>query len=442
MTSFRDWKDEYKRKLCTMGDAAKKIQSNDVLALNYGAAEPSRELMDAIAARKEALSNVKVCTGINLQPYKWYEKGYESAFDVDSIYPMAKFVKKSIQEGRSSYLPLNGHCFGQILSEARYKDVKWLFTQVSPANSQGYFTFGLNLFYTKEIASSPNVKVVVEVNDKMPTIYGSDNMIHVSDVACIVEHSFPIVTVPRPEPDDVQTKIGEYVASLMRDGDTFQIGWGGISESVVKTLKKTKLKDLGMHSEMLPGGIEELIELGIVTNGRRTIHKGEFTCTFGLGNQEMYDFTNENHMVKFWSGSYNNDPFVIAKNDNMVAINSSLQVDLTGQICSESIGVIPYSGTGGQLDFAIGSYKSKGGRNIIILTSTAKKGALSRIVPTLLPGAIVTVPRSYAQYVITEYGVASLKGRNLKERAKELISIAHPDFRNDLKAEAKKLNLM
>ena len=273
--------------------------------------------------------------------------------------------------------------------------------------------------------------VIAQVNARMPFTHGP-SVVDVSDIDCFVVHDAPIIPLALPKIGPVEEAIGKNVASLIRDGDTLQLGIGAIPDAVLKFLKDKK--DLGIHSEMFSDGVVELAEAGVITNAQKTLHPGKYVATFLMGTQRLYDFVDRNPDVYMAPVDYVNDPFVIAQNENMVSINSCVQVDLMGQVASESIGLTQISGTGGQVDFIRGSARSRGGRAIIAMPSTVK-GKISKIVPLLDSGAAVTTCRCDVDYVVTEYGVAHLKEHTLRDRARALIEIAHPDFRPELKAE-------
>jgi acyl-CoA hydrolase len=282
-------------------------------------------------------------------------------------------------------------------------------------------------------------KVIVQVNHAMPRVLG-DSFLHVSRATHIVEADQPLLELTGRPATDVEKKIGAFVADMIPDGATLQLGIGGIPDAVLSLLKGKR--DLGIHTEMISDGLVRAMEEGIITGNRKTLHPGKVVATFILGTRDLYDFVHDNPLFEVHPVDHTNNPFIIAQNDNMIAINSALEVDLTGQVCSDSIGTYIYSGFGGQLDFIRGSAASKGGKPIIALPATCKGGSLSRIVPKLKEGSGVVTTRADVQYVVTEYGVANLWGKNLQERAKSLINIAHPDFKEMLEKEAKERHLI
>ena len=280
---------------------------------------------------------------------------------------------------------------------------------------------------------------MLEVNPNVPFAYGN-NHVHISQVAALVESNEPVLEVGLPQIGPVQEAIGKYVADLIDDGSTLQIGYGGIPDAVVMQL--THKHDLGIHTEMIGDGILTLLESGAVNNRRKNYLPGKMVATFALGSQKLYKFMDRNPMLEMHPVDYTNDPFLAGQNDNLVAINATLQIDLLGQCGSESLGAMPYSGTGGQADFVRAANRSKGGKAFIVLPSTAKNDTISRIVPTLNPGTHVTTSKNDINYVVTEYGVAQLRGKTAKQRAEALIGIAHPDFRGELTEAAKKQGVL
>jgi acyl-CoA hydrolase len=299
----------------------------------------------------------------------------------------------------------------------------------------GYFNLGISNVYEHDVIQLAD-KVILEVNPRVPHMHG-ETQVHIDEADLIVEYENPLPVIPIPQPSEVEEQIAGHIAGLVDDGSTLQIGIGGIPNAVAKLLKSKN--DLGVHTEMFTESMIELFEEGVITNRKKNFWPGKFVCTFAMGTQNMYDWIDNNPGILVLKGRYVNDPYVVARNDNMISINTAISVDLTGQVSSESIGPVQFSGTGGQLDTHRGAIMSKGGKGIIALRSTAKGGSISTITPALVSGSIVSVPRQDLDYVVTEYGVAHLRGRTVSSRTKALIDIAHPDFREDLKAEARKL---
>ncbi|MEK7282238.1 MAG: acetyl-CoA hydrolase/transferase C-terminal domain-containing protein, partial [Acidobacteriota bacterium] len=300
--------------------------------------------------------------------------------------------------------------------------------QVSPPDEHGYCSFGVGVDCTMAAADVARM-VLAQVNSEMPRTLG-DSFIHVSKLDRIVEVSRPLLELPRRPVDEMHRRIARHVAGLIEDGSTLQMGIGGVPDAVLACLGDRR--DLGIHTEMFSDGVMELVEAGVVNNDRKTLHRGKIVSAFLMGSRKLYDFVHNNPIIEMHPTEYTNDPFIIAANDRMVAINSALQVDLTGQVCADSMGTNIYSGVGGQVDFIRGAARSKGGRPIIALPSTARAGTVSRIVPVLDPGSGVVTTRADVHYVVTEHGVASLHGRTLRQRAEALIAIAHPGFREEL----------
>jgi acetyl-CoA hydrolase len=309
---------------------------------------------------------------------------------------------------------------------------------VSPPDKHGYCSFGVEVGATKPAAESARI-VLAEVNSNMPRVWGN-SFIHLSQITACVPVDNPLPELAQSEPSPLHKQIGNNVAELINDGDTLQLGIGEIPDAILSFLGDKR--DLGVHSEMFSDGIVGLVEQGVITGLRKTFLPGKIVAAFMLGTKRLFKFVHDNPIVELRTVDFTNDPFNISRNDNMVAINSALQIDLTGQVCADSIGTKLYSGVGGQADFMRGAARSRGGRPVIALSSTAVKGTLSRIVPVLEPGAGVTTSRNDVHYVVTEYGVVNLYGLSVKKRAEALISIAHPDFRDELRSAARARNLV
>ena len=336
-------------------------------------------------------------------------------------------VREAVNDGRADYTPI---FLGEIewLFESGEMPIDVALIQVSPPDSHGFCSFGVGVDTTLTAAKKARF-VIAQLNDQMPRTYG-DSFIHVSDIDAIVESSRPLCEMPRHEVTDLHLAIARNVAGLIEDGAVLQTGIGGIPDAVLPMLMDRK--DLGVHSELVSDGVIPLIEAGVLTGARKNFKPRKIILGFALGTKRLFEFVDNNPIFEFHPTAYTNDPGFIARNDNMVAINSALQVDLTGQVCSDSIGNQFYSGIGGQVDFLRGASRSRGGKPIIAISSTAKQGTISRIVPMLDPGAGVVTSRGLVRYVVTEYGVAYLHGKSIRERAKSLIEIAHPDFRAEL----------
>jgi itaconate CoA-transferase len=341
-----------------------------------------------------------------------------------------------VASGEGLFTPAFFHQVPRLYREFVHIDVALI--HVSRVDRHGYMSLGVGVD-TSRAAIDSAALVLVQVNERMPRVHG-DTWVHVSEVDAIVEHTEPLVELPgaalRPE----EAAMGPIIAGMIPDGATIQLGIGGLPSAVARSL--TGHKDLGIHTEMFVDVMVDLIEAGVVTGRRKTFHRGKALYTFAAGSQRLYDFLDDNPAIEGHPVSYTNCPVNIARNDNLVSVNSTLEIDLTGQCCSESMGAEQWSGTGGQHDFARGAFDSAGGKSIIAFCSTAKNGEVSRVVPTLRPGAVVTTPRAEVHWVVSEHGAACLKGKSTAERARVLIGLAHPKFRDELTAEARRLRYL
>lgn len=437
-----NWRDDYRAKCVTFSDAAKQIQSSDFICIGLGIGGCSPAMYDAILDRWEELKDVVISDTVVVRPTKLYDPAFMAGLDGHINYTPAfgMISNRKINESRmSDFYPVMTSDSADKYAER--SDV--FIAMVTPPNDQGYVNLGLSNFYeletVKQGKASGKLRVAIgEVNDQMPTIFGN-NWLHVSEFDYFVENATKIPAVGRPKPGQRELMIGQYVLELINDGDTLQMGLGGIPEVVIGGLEGKQ--DLGILTEMFPIGLPQLVEKGIVTNARKPFHKNVTIATFCIGDQGMYDYVHENPACEFYPASYTNNPAFIAQHPNMVAMNMGLLVDFSGQIASEGLGHRQVSGTGGQLDFMAGAYYSKGGKGISLMYAARqmKDGSLvSAIVPELPVGTPVTVPRTYAQYVVTEYGIVNLKFKSRRERAEALINIAHPDLQGELRASLKK----
>lgn len=437
-----DWKEEYKRKLVSPEEAVKAVKSGDYVV--FAQPEPLA-LGLALVGRAEELKGVAIMGGggsdLPMYDPSWYQV-YPDAFQLETSYVLP-LVRELISERRADFA-LSG-LFG-VPDAGEKKPMDVFMVQVSPPDEHGFCSFGASLWAKKEWVKAAKA-ALAEANEMLIRTYG-DNFIHVSEIDYFVEHT-PTGKVPGSTdilgrkttgPGEVEKTIAEYAGSLIKDGDCLEIGVGGTAEWVAQLGILDNKHDLGWHSENTVRGIGTLVMNGVINGKRKNIHQGKAVATaVGGGTKEEMDFINENPLFEVYSSSYILDPRVIAAHDNMVAINSAIAVDLTGQIAAESVGPVMTSGSGGQLSFAIGAYLSRGGRSIVALPSSARGGTLSRIVPMLEQGTVVSTPRTLADIVVTEYGIARLKGKTQRERALELIAVAHPDFRAELKREAERL---
>jgi 4-hydroxybutyrate CoA-transferase len=419
------WVDEYKSKVVTADEAVRLIRSSDRVYLHEGCGTPA-PLIDALLGRASTLNDVELVHMLTFGPAEYTHPEYATSFRHNGLF-LGGNVRPAVHAGRADYTPI-------FLSE-----IEGLFTsgelpldvaivQTSPPDSHGFLSLGTSIDCGLTAARCAK-KLIVEVNRQMPRTYG-DTFIPVHKVSAIVETDRPLRELESEPSTPLQERIAARVAALIPDGATLQTGIGGIPDAVLRFLRDRR--DLGIHSEMVSDGVVDLVEAGAVTGDRKRLHRGKIVAGFVLGTKRLFDFIHENPMFEFHPTAYVNDPFNIAQNDNMIAINSAIQVDLTGQVCADSIGTRPYSGFGGQVDFVRGAARSKGGRPIIALPSTAKNGTVSRIAPILDPGAGVVTSRADVHYVVTEHGVAYLHGKTLRQRAEALIAIADPKFRDQL----------
>ncbi len=422
-----DWKRIYQERLTTAHEAVRAVKSGDRLVVGHAAGAPT-ELLKAMVAQKDRLHAVEVVHMLCLGDGGYLAEGMEGHFRFNGIFVGAN-TRKAVEENRGDYTPCYFHEFPSLFKKQLPVDVALI--QVTRPDADGFCSFGVSCDYTKPAAELAKI-VIAEANDRMPFI-GGDNLIHVSKLHHIVETSCPILELPLPKIGETEKKLGEYCATLVEDGSTLQLGIGAIPDAVLMFLKDKK--DLGIHSEMFSDGLIDLVELGVVNGSRKSIHKGELVATFLMGSQRLYDFVNHNPQVQMHPVSYVNHPTVVMQNYKMVSINSCIEVDLMGQVGSESIGLKQFSGVGGQVDFVRGASMAVGGKSIIAVPSTAAGGKVSRIVPFLAQGAAVSTSRNDVDYVVTEYGIAHLKGQTLRQRALSLIAIAHPSFRDSLTEE-------
>jgi 4-hydroxybutyrate CoA-transferase len=426
-----NWQDIYQSKLTTAEEAVKCVRSGDRVVLAHACGE-SPTLSSALVARAPKLEDVEIVHMVAMGPAAYCDSNMIKHFRHNSLFAGGS-TRNAINDGRADYTPC---FFSEIprLFRDGYLPVNVVLVQVSPPDNHGFCSFGVSVDYTK-VAASCAKTTVAAVNPNMPRTLG-DSFIHVNDITHIVETEDRIIELPRPKISAVEEAIGRNVASLVEDGSTLQLGIGAIPDAVLLFLKEKH--DLGIHTEMFSDGVVELVEAGVITNKAKTLHPYKMICNFLMGTRKLYDFIHNNPMVEMHTVDYTNDPFIISRNDKMVSINSALQVDLTGQVCADTIGCRQYSGVGGQVDFVRGASRSRGGKAIIALPSTASAGKVSRIAVKLDEGASVTTSRNDVHFVVTEYGIADLRGKSLHARAKELINIAHPDFRAELTKEVER----
>jgi 4-hydroxybutyrate CoA-transferase len=424
------WIDLYHSKLATVENAVKHIKSGDTVYIHPGCCTPEY-LVDAMVARKDELENVTVVHILTEGKAAYTQPGMEPHFRHRSQFA-GRNVRQAINEGRADQTHIFlGEVERQWMTGRLPIDV--VLIQVSPPDEHGFCSFGVGVDVT--MTAAHNAKVVIAmVNQMMPRVHG-DCFIHVSKLTHIVEHTTPLLEMPQGEPDEVSMKIGKMVADNIDDGSTLQMGIGSIPDAFLAALEGRH--DMGIHTEMFSDGIISLVESGVINNSQKTLHPGKIVAAFTLGTKKIFDFCDDNPLIEFHPCYYTNDPFIIAQNEKMVSINSALGIDLTGQVFSDSLGYMFYSGFGGQVDFVRGAAKSKGGKPFIAFPATAKGGKISRIVPHLPIGTGVTTTRADVHYVVTEYGVIDLFGKTVRERAKLLISIAAPQFKDELEKFAK-----
>ncbi len=419
-----DWKELYKSRLTTAQEAVKKIKSGDTVVVAHATGEPVH-VTEAMTANAQSYENVEIIHMVAMGKAGYCAPGMEKHFRHNGFF-LGGYTRTACAEGRADITPVYFSKEPELLRTNCKPDVALV--QVTPPDAHGYVSLGISVDYTMEAVKQAEV-VIAQVNKYMPRTHG-DSFVHVSEISDFVEFDEPILELPNPKITDVEREIGRHCASLVQDGDTLQLGIGAIPDAVLLFLKDKK--DLGIHSEMISDGVVELVEAGVITNKKKTLHPGKSILTFAMGTRRLYDYLDDNPAVGVYPVDYVNDPVVIAQNDNMVSINSCVQVDLMGQVVSTSVGHKQISGVGGQVDFVRGATMSKNGRSIMAMPSTAAKGTVSKIVAIIDEGAAVTTSRYDVQYVVTEYGVADLRGITLRERAQRLIKIAHPDFRPQL----------
>ena len=425
------WQIEYKKKLRTADEAVRCVQSGMRVYIQPGCAEPET-LVEALIRRAPAVEDVEIVHMMTMGCAPYVAPEMVGHFRHNAVF-IGGNVREAINDGRADYTPIFLSEIEELFeSGAMPLDVALL--ELSPPDSHGFCSFGVGVDTSLTAAKCARY-VVAQINDQMPRTYG-DSFIHVNELDVVVESSRPLCAIRKPEISEMHVAIARNVAGLIDDGAVLQTGIGGIPDAVLPFLMDRK--DLAVHSELVSDGVIPLIEAGVLTGARKNFKPRKIIAGFCLGTKQMFDFVDNNPIFEFHPTSYTNDPAFIARNDNMVAINSALQIDITGQVCADSIGTRFYSGIGGQVDFLLGSSRSKGGKPIIAISSTAKSGTLSRIVPVLDPGAGVVTSRGLIRYVVTEYGVAYLHGKSIRERAKALIEIAHPQFREELYAYCEK----
>ncbi len=425
-----DWKEIYSSKLTTMEEAVKLIHSGDNVVIGHAVGEPIK-LVDTMVdyVVKSELKDITIFQQVDMGHALYAQPGMEKYFRENSLFVGAK-TRECVNSGRGDFTPCFFSKVPDYFRETQKPNV--VLITVSEPDEHGYCSYGVSCDYTKPAAEVEGAKVIAAVNPNMPRTIG-DSFIHVSNMAAIVEDDSPIPELGLPKIGDVEMAIGKNIATLVHDGDCLQLGIGAIPDAVLKFLDDKK--DLGIHSEMISDGVVDLYEKGVINCRAKNYNNGKMVVTFLMGTKRLYDFADNNPAIYMAPVDYVNNPAVIGRNDNLVSINSSVEVDLMGEACSEAMGLNQFSGIGGQVDFIRGAALSKGGRAILAFPSTAKKGTISKIVPFLTQGATVTTSRNDVDYIVTEYGIAKMKGRTLRDRARQLISIAAPQFRDELAEE-------
>lgn len=430
-------KKEYQDKYISTAQATAMVKSNQTIGVGIAGSEPVG-LLTAMSERALEVENVHFWTCLPMRSYDIFTRPEMAGHIFNENWFYSYTDRKLHAEGHVSYIPnnLNRASTDKLFSTNGHLAIFW--GTATPPNKEGYMSLSIGNIVQKDLLEAADLKIL-EINENLPWTFG-DTLVHISEVDYVVENHVPLVELPSAPPSEIEQEIGGYIADLIQDGSTIQLGIGGIPNAITAFIMERK--DLGIHTEMVVDGMVDLVEAGVVTNRKKTLHPGKIIGAFALGTSKLYEFLDHNKDVEIYRGHYTNDPYVIAKNNQMISVNTALQVDILGQVCSQSIGTRQFSGTGGQLDTHRGAQMSEGGRGIIALRSTAKNGSISTIVPTLAPGAGVTVPSQDVDTIITEYGVAELRGRCVKDRMEALIRIAHPNFRDWIRDEAHRLGIV
>jgi acetyl-CoA hydrolase len=430
-----NWESIYRRKVTDIDGALQAVESGNRVYLAGGAGVP-KELIKGLTRRAGEVKGVELTHILTFAEAPYVAPEFQDSLRVNALFIGAN-VRSAIHEGRADFTPVFLSEIPRLFRRGLLPiDVALM--SVSTPDEHGFCSFGVEVGTTKPAAESARI-VIAEVNRQMPRTLG-DSFIHVSRIHHFVEVDYPIPEAPQGGSSDQHMLVGQHIAEMIPNGATLQMGLGSIPDAVLSNLSGHK--DLGVHTELFSDGVIDMVEAGVITCAKKSFHPGKIVAGFLFGSKRLYEFAHNNPIIELHPTDYVNDPFNIAQNDNMVAINSAIQVDLTGQVCADSIGPRIFSGAGGQVDFIRGAARSKGGLPIIAFLATAKKGAVSRIVPMLNEGAGVVTTRNDVHYVVTEYGVASLYGKTIRQRAKELINIAHPKFREELTAAGNELGYL
>jgi len=426
---------QYQEKRCSLEQAYQLVHDGDFIAVGAVGCEPIGFLQN-LHTIADRINHVHVAHSLEMlrYPFLTYDACQEK-FTSDSFFLMGP-GREAVRAGRKEYLPGNLH--DAIKRQIDENEIDVFVCAVTPMDDMGYFRMSLSNIGESQYAAAAK-RIILEVVPSLPVVYG-ENQIHISEVDAIYECDRKYPILPREELTEEDRLIGENVAPLVPDGSTIQLGIGAIPDAIAQAFRGKK--DLGVHTEMITSSIADLVEAGVVTGRCKTLHKGQIVGTFALGDQKLYRLMDKNPAISIMPGNYVNSPSVIAQNANMISINTAIAVDLSGQVASESLGPLQYSGSGGQSDTAIGAIHSVNGKSIIALRSTAKQGTISTISPFLPQGSVVTLSRNNVDYIVTEYGVAKMKAQSTKQRARNLIAIAHPAFRESLTKQAEELSLI
>jgi acyl-CoA hydrolase len=431
---MRDFQSQLEAKKTDLQGALDQVQSGNNIYTSYNSLEPA-DFWSNLHRTADRVEGVRVQHCGVFRPYECIASSAYKGRIIPCTGFSDDYTRTTHADGVTEFTP--AHLHNGLTRGKHGREIDLFVGMASPMDKHGYFSMGLDNIIEHEVCARAK-KVILEVNPNVPRI-GGYTEVHISDVDFWYESNTPLLVIPDSEPDEIDEKIGYHVASLVEDGSTIQLGIGKIPDAVAKNFLSKN--DLGVHTEMITSSVAFLSEQGVITGKRKTLYPGKIVGTFALGSQKLYDFLGGNPSVWMLPGSYTNDPKVIAKNDRMVSINAAIQVDLTGQVCSESIGTTQYAGSGGAADFAIGANHSKGGKAIIAFRSTARQDTVSRIEAVLSPGSVVTIGRNDIDYIVTEYGIAQMKGAHIGERVEALIRIAHPNFRDALRDRARQYKL-
>ncbi len=421
---MKDWRDEYSQRSTSKEKAISNINSGNRVVFGHAAGEPII-LVDELVIQKNRLRNVEIVHMVPLRECQYCLPEMKKHFNHNSLFA-GPATRQAIKEGRADYTPVY---FSEIprLFRDNILPVDIALIQLTPPDENGNMSFGVSVDYTVQAAKSAKI-VIAEVNKQMPRTYGES--INISEIDYIVETDRPLIELSPPKITDVEEKIGRNIAELVPDHANLQLGIGGIPDAALKFLQEKS--DLGIHTEMFSDGVVDLYKKGIITNKYNNVNPGKFTATFLMGTKKLYRFVDDNPKVEMHTVDYTNNVMIAGKVNKLISINSALQVDLFGQVCADTLGYQQYSGVGGQVDFVRASSLSPGGKSIIAVPSANKEGSISRIVPQLNEGACVTTSRNDVHYIVTEYGIADLRGKTTRERANLLINVSHPNFREQL----------